>query len=191
MIMIELDTEELAEIYGTYMMEDFHSNEVKPLKMIMELMEKDRYKVYGMYEGNKLIAYGLMTYNDVSKYMLLDYYAVVKEYRGMGYGNEFLNNLKDLLKAGRFEGFIAEVENPEYATDEDDKKVREGRIIFYEKNDMRFSGVEACVFGSEYKAYYYSDKGILDSEYVYEQLDCIYKTMFTKEVYDNNVVIRK
>jgi hypothetical protein len=56
---------------------------------------------------------------------------VFEEYRGRGYGPSLLEHIKGAYT--KKNGIIVEVEKPEEASTQEEKEVRQKRILFYEK----------------------------------------------------------
>ena len=71
--------------------------------------EENRYFPYGYYEEGRLIAYAFFLRS--GSFLLLDYYAVLEEVRGLGKGSEILGLMKSHLKEG--ETIFIETEQPD------------------------------------------------------------------------------
>lgn len=144
----KLTSEETGKIYEQHMTVDFPPMELKPLKNILGLMERGFYSCYGFYEEEELRGYAFFCDNEDHTYSLLDYYAIIADYRGQGYGKEILSMLQKIFRD--YEAIILEAENPRYAKNEEEYRVREGRLHFYEKCGAVFEEQESRVFGVDY-----------------------------------------
>ncbi|MFR3219653.1 MAG: GNAT family N-acetyltransferase [Ruthenibacterium lactatiformans] len=92
----KLNESALRGIYDAYMHEAFPPAELKPLAVMLRLMERGRYLCYGYYRNGRLAAYAFFYRHD-SRVLLLDYFAVTPELRGRGVGSAFLAALDAVL----------------------------------------------------------------------------------------------
>lgn len=193
----ELSAETLTEIYHQYMKTDFPVDELKPLEHILNAMEIGLCCAYGIYEQNaepeELRGYAIFIVPGGCRYGLLDYLAVLKEYRSMGIGHVFFELVGDVL-ATRYpalEGFFIESENIEFAADEGERRTREKRISFYRQNGCVMTTLGSRLFGVEYSILVYSFYQNAKKEMLsvtLEDLDQVYRAMFKKHHYENEVV---
>ena len=80
---------------------------------------------------------------------LLDYFAILPEYRDCGCGSLFLQRLcSDLTGA---EIILIESGDPDCAESDAERAVSERRLRFYLRNGCADTGVTARVFGVEYR----------------------------------------
>ena len=136
------DFPQIEEIYRQYMRRDFARNELRPLSSLRKSWDAGEYECYGLYDEGELHGYAFFV--KLGYRYMLDYLAVVKEYRDSGFGSTFLRELPDM------DCVIVEVEDPEKAKNEDDQLQRERRMQFYLRNGFRETGVKSCVFGVDY-----------------------------------------
>lgn len=148
---------DIESIYNNHIINDFPPDEVKPLKRILLLCEKNLYFVYGIYEEEKLISYAFISGAPNCDYVLLDYLAVVSGRRGIGIGSRAMKLLKEEICKTKT-GILLESENPDFAHDEKDKKTRERRIKFYQNCGFELTKMQSCLFGVEYKIMVYANK---------------------------------
>ncbi len=85
----------------------------------------------------------------VERIGFLDYFAIVKEYRGTGVGTEFFAKLKSL----GFECIILETESVESAKNDEEDFIRKRRIAFYKRSGCVDTGCVYNVFGVEYNVF--------------------------------------
>ena len=148
-----LTEREIAEIYNTYMKQDFPPNELKPLSHILRSMEKG--------------------------YGLLDYFAILKDRRGQGLGHLafplFLSYFKEGLPG--IEGLYIESERVLAAENETQRRIRERRIAFYRSCGCEMTKLRSVLFGVDYSVLYrpIKEAGCGASK---EALDGLYKKMF-------------
>ena len=144
-----LETDEITLIYKRYMKKDFPRNELRPLIMIKKSLSLGQYDCFGIFDENALCGYAFfasITQNG-KKYYLLDYFATLSKKRGQGIGSEFIKLLRQELSSA--EMVICEVENPEFAVADEQKK-RLRRIEFYKRNGFINTNVKANVFGVDF-----------------------------------------
>lgn len=180
-----LSIQEITNVYNTYMVKDFHSNELKPLDTIIKYIDMGFYTCYGLFNQDKLLAYGLLCVN--KGYALLDYYAVVAGMRNSGIGSKFITYFKNMVDNKEINSLIAEVENPEYAVDDKDLANRNRRINFYDKNSLKMTNIKVLLFGSNYNIWHYDNE--IDGSVIYKELDAIYHKMFADKMYNENVFV--
>ncbi len=181
----KLDINGLENIYNTYMIMDFPKEELKSLKKITRLAKDDQYIGYGLYEAEDLVGYAFfMTFENI---ILLDYFAIINGKRGGGIGSEAINIITDFFK-DKYDVFILESENPDYAKDSEDKEIREKRIRFYEKNLLVKTDIKAKVYGVNFTIFIKNDK-IKNIEKTANLLYNLYVAMGTKEKCEENVFI--
>lgn len=148
----ELSTLQIVFIYDTYMKEDFPPDELKPLKAILDMMDKGIYECLGLYEDNEFLAYAFFVRNPQRKTLLLDYLAVCPQYRSGGYGSAFLQQMKRYYQAEN--AVILECESERTASDEEERSIRRRRISFYQRNGCQRTRTKAYLFRVEYDILY-------------------------------------
>ena len=192
MELIELSAEALAEVYGQYMTTDFPQDELKPLEHILYTMETGLCCAYGMYEQAELRGYAIFIIPDGLRYGLLDYLAVLREYRGTGVGHTFFEQVGGVL-ATRYptlKGFYIESENIAFAADEGERQTREKRISFYRRNHCAMTTLESRLFGVDYSILLYDFGEENAASATVKDLDDIYRAMFKEHHYENEVSVR-
>lgn len=185
----ELSAGQLAEIYNRYMVVDFPRDELKPLDRILYTMETGLSCAYGIYEQEDLRGYAVFIVPDGRRYGLLDYLAVMKEYRGTGVGHVFFELVGDTLSARypALGGFLIESENIAFAADDRERQVREKRISFYQQNHCAMTTFGSRLFGVDYSILVYDFDRNVEATVTLEDLDSVYHAMFQKHHYENNV----
>lgn len=181
----QLQMEVVREIHDKYLVNDFPPEEVKPLSLIEGLMLKGAYLCYGLYDDNRLVSYAFFCKAAEGTCILIDFLAVIKEYRSYGYGSKFLKLMKEELK--EFDGIIFEVESGKSAANQDELLICERRIDFYHRNGVRDTKYSCYFFGVDMRIMYLSLIKDLEDVEIFEGLDHIYHVMYEKEVYEKNV----
>lgn len=183
-----MSREELRNIYNIWMVKQFHEGELKPLKMMEALLDRQAYRVYGMLDGDELAAYALLAMAGGGRGLLLDYFAVLPHFQDKGYGGKCLAMLKEALKD--WAGIIIEVENPDLQDDEAEREICRRRMRFYERNACQRTPVQEKLFGFEYDILFLPAGGHLSGEELFHEVETLYHMMVPPDVYEKNVFIR-
>lgn len=194
----ELSAEEFRDVYNQYLVKDFPPNEVKPLERILNTMESGLCSAYGLFDGNVLKGYAVLILPEGLEYGLLDYLAIIKEYRNMGAGHAFFELIGDTLvrKASYLKGLFIESEKVESASNEAERTIREKRISFYIQNHCEMTLLGARLFGVTYSILLYrlgreTDDFRQSSFPTIADLDKIYLAMFKEHHYESRVALWK
>ena len=176
-----LTENELIHLYETELKSTFPPSELKPLSAIRSLTRRGLYVPLGFWEGETLTAYALLWKAPEVKYVLLDYLGVTAARRGGGIGSQALKALTDVCR-GRWDGILAEVENPDPASADYEQQTR--RIRFYERCGYRYAGYDIGLFGVHYKVY---AQGDLDAARMMADQSTIYRTELTPALFEQVV----
>lgn len=198
-----LEKKEIEDVYYHDMQRDFPKAEIKPLKTILRLREQGKYQCYGVFQGEEFCAYLFLVWEHKTLAML-DYFAVLPEFRGQGIGGEALSLASLEMKQNGFAGILFEIERISQAVNKEQETMRTRRKHFYLQAGCRESGLKSEIFGVGYEILYLllekkqvnyeKGKGISNQEaiplqeikYAYTE---IYHRMVKKEYYDENVLI--
>lgn len=182
----ELTKEQVEFIYYNHMQEDFPPAEVKPLAVLLDLLERGAYRPFGWYEEDgTLIAYSFFAQAPQRRVMLLDYFAICRPYRSKGYGSFCLEQMKEML--GDTIGLLAEVEDPAESRSAEELDTRTRRVRFYQRNGLVATNVRSILFGVPYIIHYYALQGPCAD--IRAELDAAYHTLFPQPVYEANAKI--
>lgn len=181
------DAEEL-ELFYAWMGKQFHPGELKRLSHIWDMCERGLYAAYGLWDGEALIAYALLANTKDGRKHMLDYYAVLPEYQDHGIGSMFLKRLSEEL-AG--EAILLEVEDPDYAPDEEERAHWQRRIRFYERNGCVHTKVKLNLYGFDYTLMQLPQEKRLDDQQVRAAMEEIYHTFSPPEMYAKYVNFRE
>ena len=170
-----------------YLINDFHKSEVKPIKLIERLIQEGHYKCYGFYEDENLLGYGYFVKTEEN--ILMDYLAVIPEYRCKGLGSKFISIIKEEFSE-KFSTLLAEVENPKYSLDENDRLNRERRILFYIKNGFKVSNIETCVLEDRYSIISLELSEELNDEEINKEIRKMYISIFGEEFFKKHISLK-
>ena len=121
--------EEIDLWYKTDFSEAFAENERKPVADILELIRQERYELWGLFKGPRLIGYAALWKREGIPLVLLDYLGVTAALRSRGIGAQILDVL---ISQGH--PIVAESELPVPEDSEEANKIRARRIDFYRRN---------------------------------------------------------
>lgn len=148
-----LNVKEIEEVYNQDMQRDFPKEEIKPLKTILELVRQGYYQCYGCFENKRLCAYLFFVWEH-KDLTLLDYFAVIPEFRRQGAGGKALALIRQEFSEEGFWGILFEIERISLAVNEEQKRVRTNRKKFYLQNGCMETGLESKIFGVGYELLY-------------------------------------
>lgn len=131
-----LDMKFILDLY----MESFPKEERKPFSVIERKAAMGTMEILVVTEGKKRI--GLAITAIKGDLVLLDYFAIAKNFRGKGSGSEALFLLRELYSGKQF---FLEIEKPDETAPNAEERVR--RKSFYLKNGMLETGIDVTLFG--------------------------------------------
>lgn len=174
MIVKNLNKDEITKIYKEHMVNDFPADELKPLSTILKGMDKQLFECLGFLdkESGQLKAYAVFIKNGNN--YLFDYLAVVDGNRNDGIGSVFLKQIAEHFKNA--DSVIGEVEDPDFAADESERRLRERRIAFYERNGYFNTGVKAKLFGVDFWILEMN----LGKKHTKDEIKILYKSVYKK-----------
>lgn len=196
-----LTIEEILTIYTSHSVRHFPDNERKPVSSIQRMASEGIYTGYGLYlceNPTALLGYAFFTTLPDKDGCLLDYFAVLEEYRNCGIGSLFLQKMKSVLK--EIPGFLIESEDPDYAENASEYSIRCKRLAFYERNGAAFTGIRASVFGVPYRILFFPatepspetpiPEKLPSAETVRSDFCRIYRHMVSPEAYKTQICLR-
>lgn len=169
----KLDVIEGKEVYYQMLINDFAPCEVKPWEKIEQLAGEGLYEIYGMWDGEILLAYGFLSKMRNDNYLLMDYFAVNEKFRGQGFGQYFLTQIRKIYP--EISGIIFEVENVHKAQNQKEMEIRTKRIHFYEKAGLKLYPAYARVYDADYQIMFFP--GTLEDPSM-EKLEEIYMGIY-------------
>ena len=184
----ELTIKEIRQTYKEHLRRDFPAEERKPLAMIERSYRRGDYLCLGAFEDGRMTGYAFFVF--CGRNCLLDYYAVLPDLRGRGIGSEFLKRMTDTALTDRADILLIEVENPRYAAMEADLSLRKRRLDFYLNCGIIDTGVEANVFGVEYRLLEYPLSAAHTPSEAAEAYDGLYRHLLPPLLYRRNIKVR-
>ena len=182
-----LSTAERKDVFRRYMKYDFPYEELRPLRMIQDLVMKGVYYMYGIYEKETLRAYACFWEEKETNILLFDYFAVNALVRNQGYGKEAMKVILNACKGKR--GVILEAEDPESTESSEEKETRLRRIAFYKKCGLAMSEVRILLFGVQYAMMYRNLADIGVENEIVAVMQSLYKKSLPKPIYEKMLKI--
>ena len=93
--------------------------------------------------------------------------------------------LSDYLKDA--ENLIAEIENPEYAENEDDRILQTRRFGFYTRNGCSDTGLRVRCFGVPFMILRWGKKENEDLDSLWDLYQSFYRIMLPKDMFEKNI----
>lgn len=135
------------EVY-TYYLAIFPDNERKPLELLRSSYEKHYTRIIEILYKNEII--GFMILNKVKDigYVVLDYLAILPQYRNKKFGTKALQMLLEQERDNS--GIFIEIEKVGLGKDTEENLLREKRKNFYEKLGFRKLNFDLFLFDVVY-----------------------------------------
>ncbi len=190
-----LSKEQILNLYENLAPLHFPASELRPLENMESLFARGGYEGLGLYDnidGEKLLGYALFIHVPGHSVVLLDFYAILEEYRCLGLGSIFLERIREHYQ--NIIGILLETEDVAAASSPEEKLLRQRRNSFYEKNGAEKTKVSSTVFGVSFSIYFLpaqtaantDSKQLPDdsgTDFFYEALEKIYHFMLPGKLY--------
>ncbi len=146
---MELKQLTLAEgerFYAAHLKRDFPPSELKPWAMMSAAARVGQYDLLAALDHGVMVGYAWQFRPDTGA-ILIDYLAVLPQYRGQGVGTRLLAALRQYYgETGR--GVLLESEYPPEAPDLEEAK---RRLAFYARAGLEDTGVQTRLFGVRFQ----------------------------------------
>ena len=143
-------------------------------------------------EANKLIGFLIMNSVENTRYMQLDYFAILPEYQNKGYGTKAIKELKKVVP--NYDAIFVEIEKLGWGANKEENKIREKRAKFYERLDFHKLNANFKWFNSLFLSVYYlkvSENQTYDEKEILNNIFEIYYKVHSKKKVDENCEIIK
>lgn len=183
----ELTIAEAKEIYKNHLEKDFPPEEVKPFCIIRKMWLKKNYYMYGFYKkgtgqgADALCAYAFLLADHKRRVLLLDYFAVCGQLRGLGYGSHALAMLRE--ECSDWNEIVIEVEDDELpGLDEETRLTRKRRIAFYKGADCQMTTTRSRLWGVDYRIMVLPVMDRQAGEGMAEKVRSVYQCMYADRI---------
>ena len=204
-----LPPQEIISIYTQIAPLHFPAEELRPLSGIQSLLDRNGYSGLGLFrkldeENSILIGYALFIQIPGAPTVLLDYFAILEPYRGLGLGSSFIAQMKEHYS--NIQGILLETEDFDEASTDDERNIRKQRDAFYCKNGARRTSIKSTVYDVPFQIFFIPSAITLSEKtsssdspfaqtafeesgdnYLRHELDAIYRFMLTPENYNAHV----
>ena len=179
------------EVYQKYI-EIFPEEERKSLETMKKNYNKKITSFIKIAEANKLIGFLIMNSVENTRYMQLDYFAILPEYQNKGYGTKAIKELKKVVP--NYDAVFVEIEKLGCGANKEENKIREKRAKFYERLDFHKLNANFKWFNSLFLSVYYlkvSENQTYDEKEILNNIFEIYYKVHSKKKVDENCEIIK
>lgn len=176
--LLYIDIEQFKkEIYDDYCV-IFPEEERKPLKLIETACLRGYMKIIKIVHDKELVGFMILNKIKENGYAVLDYFAILPQYQGRGFGTI---SLKDLLEQEKDSaGIFIEIEKIGLGKDETENKLRENRKQFYERLGFHKLDFDLLLFDVVYMPYMFSNL-VIHQDIVINEIMEIYEAIAGKE----------
>lgn len=184
----DIDIYEFKKEVYSYYLDIFPEDERKPLELLQSSYERHYTKIIEILYKNEIV--GFMVLNRVKDkgYAVLDYLAILPQYRNNKLGTKALQMLLEQEKDNR--GIFIEIEKVGLGKDAEENLLRANRKKFYEKLGFKKLNFDLYLFGVVYTPYLFSN--IKDNEdMIINEILNIYESISGKERIKQNCKIIK
>lgn len=184
-----IDIDQFKKEVYSYYLEIFPEDERKPLELIQSSYEKQYTKIIEILYKSEMV--GFMVINRVKDkgYAVLDYLAILPQYRNSKFGTKALQILLEQEKESS--GLFIEVEKVGLGKNTEENLLREKRKNFYEKVGFRKLNFDLFLFDVIYTPYLFSNFRDDENMIITEILN-IYETISGKNrIKENCKIIKK
>lgn len=129
--LIDINIDEFKKIIYPEYIKLFPEAERKSYKRIEKCFENGILKIIKIVDNDKFIGFIMTNTIEDNKYLQLDYLAILPQYQDKGYGTKALKILKENSK--EYNGIFIEVEKVGLGENEEENKLRQRRVEFYER----------------------------------------------------------
>ena len=175
-----IDSQKMATIYQSFLTDVFPPAELRSLTSMRSLLQQHRYETFEAVDGNRVIGYAFVYYAFDLDLALLDYYAILPEYRSKGWGSAFLVKLMEIV-GKRVSRMLIECEHPDFI---EDRTTAERRISFYMANGAVFLPQNVSVYGVAYRLLVMACVKSTHRPVSTEQIEALYQGLLGRVLFD-------
>lgn len=183
-----IDIKEFKEEIYQYYLAIFPEEERKPLELIQSSYERHYTTIIEIVNNDIIVGFILLNRVKEKGYAVLDYFAILPQYRNRGFGTKALQILLEQEKEN--DGVFIEIEKIGYGKDIEDNIQREKRKNFYEILGFKKLNFDLFLFEVLYTPYLFSNKKD-DESIIIDQILNIYESISGKERIKQNCKITK
>ena len=168
---------EFKDLYRKHIVKDFPKDERPNLKRFRKRMLEKKEETYIFEEEG--IAMGYCIIDEIQEYVLVAFLAVFENKRGKGIGTKILKEIEN--KYQNKKGILLEVEDPDFSKSEEENKLRQRRIHFYERANFKIvEDLKIKLFGVNFRIMV-SGKNFSNTQEIREEMKYFYGTILNKK----------
>lgn len=184
----DIGIDEFKKDIYSYYLEIFPEDERKPIELIQSSYEKKYTTIIEILYKNEIAGFMILNRVKAKSYAVLDYLAILPQYRNNKIGTKALEILLEQEKESS--GIFIEIEKVGLGKDEEENLLREKRKNFYEKLKFKRLNFDLFLFDVIYTPYLFSN--IEDNEdIIIKEILEIYESISGKERIKQNCKVIK
>ncbi len=184
----DIGIDEFKKDIYSYYLEIFPEDERKPIELIQSAYEKKYTTIIEILYKNEIAGFMILNRVKAKGYAVLDYLAILPQYRNNKIGTKALEILLEQEKESS--GIFIEIEKVGLGKDEEENLLREKRKNFYEKLKFKRLNFDLFLFDVIYTPYLFSN--IEDNEdIIIKEILEIYESISGKESIKQNCKVIK
>ena len=181
-----INIEEFEKDLYSYYLNIFPTDERKTLESISLSYKKNYTKIIEILYKEEIIGFMILNKIKDNGYIILDYFAILPEYRNKKFGTKALKIL--LSKEKENKGIFIEIEKVGLGKNEEENLLRIKRQEFYKKIGFKKLKFDLFLFGVVYTPYLYSNVED-DENVVINEILSIYEVISGKDKIKQNCKI--
>ena len=183
-----IDIEEFKKEVYSYYLEIFPEDERKPLELLYSSYKRHYTKIIQILCKNEMVGFMLLNRVKEKGYTVLDYLAILPQYRNNKFGTKALQMLLEQERENS--GIFIEIEKVGLGKDAEENLLRANRRNFYEKLGFKELNFDLFLFDVVYTPYLFSNNKYNEDRIIDEILN-IYESISGKEKIKQNCKIIK
>lgn len=173
-----IDIDEFKKDIYSYYLDIFPENERKPLKLIKSSYKNQFTNIIKILHKNEMVGFMLLNRVKDKGYVVLDYLAILPQYRNNNFGTKALQILLEQEQENK--GIFVEVEKVGLGKDIEENLLRKKRKSFYEKVGFKKLNFDLVLFDVIYTPYLFSNRED-DEDTIISEIFNIYELISGKE----------
>lgn len=184
----DIGIDEFKEDIYSYYLKIFPEDERKPLELLQSSYEKHYTRIIEILYKNEIIGFMILNKVKDKGYAVLDYLAILPQYRNNKFGTKALQILLEQERENS--GIFIEIEKVGLGKNIEENLLREKRKNFYEKIGFKKLNFDLFLFNVIYTPYLFSNSED-DEDMIIDEILNIYEAISGKERIEQNCKIIK